>query len=67
MVNRSFSNDSFFSYFNRQWHTAQKDFQDLLEVEIPKNPVKPEKVGSRLDMKHTDFMKFIIFNHRIRY
>lgn len=32
------------SYYNHQWLSAQHELEDLLAIEQPKDPVKPEKV-----------------------
>ena len=31
-------------YYNNQWHWAQRGLEDLLAIEKPKEPLKPEKV-----------------------
>lgn len=33
------------SAYNKQWAEAQATIDDLLEVELPKEPPKPEKVS----------------------
>jgi hypothetical protein len=31
--------------YNNQWHSAHLGITNLLEVEVPKEPLKPEKVS----------------------
>lgn len=33
-----------YSYYNKQWHMAQQGLEDLAVIELPPEPVKPEKV-----------------------
>ena len=34
----------FFSYYGKQWVESQGGILDLLEIELPPEPAKPEKV-----------------------
>ena len=39
-----------FSAFNKQWADAQASIDDLLEVELPKEPAKPERVNTTISL-----------------